>query len=100
MRLILLIFYFENIISDLEKKNLELQSSAPTSDTPSEEKYYISYDNKKENVAIIDDKTFVMEMYDLFEPKFKQIGIFDIIEYENDIVITEQWITNVNVICK
>jgi len=54
------IYYFENIISDLEKKNLELQSSAPTSDTPSEEKYYISYDNKKENVAIIDDKTGVV----------------------------------------
>lgn len=54
------IYYFENIISELEKKNLELQSSASASDTLSEGKYYISYDNKKENVAIIDDNTGVV----------------------------------------
>lgn len=62
--------------------------------------YVYHYRYKLDSIIFIDDKTFVMEMYDLFEPKFKQIGIFDIIEYENDIVITEQWITNVNVICK
>ncbi len=54
------IYYFESIIADLEKKNLELQSSTSPTDAPSEEKYYISYDNKKENVAIIDDNTGVV----------------------------------------
>ena len=45
------IYYLESIIADLEKKNLELQSSTYPTDAPSEEKYYISYDNKKENLT-------------------------------------------------
>lgn len=55
------ITYLNNMIIELEGKNDELLQSAETSDKDSEtQKYFITYDNVKENNAIIDTHTGVV----------------------------------------
>lgn len=51
------IYYFEKKMIDLENKNSELESSLINSDNALVEKYYTTYDNQKENVAVVDEIT-------------------------------------------
>lgn len=59
--------YLNNLIIELEDQNTELLQSANTSNKDSEfQKYYITYDNVKENNAIIDTHTgLIFSMNDI-----------------------------------
>ena len=57
--------------------------------------YVYNYRYKLDTINFIDNQTFVMEMYDLFDPVFVQIGIFEIFRYKDDIRITEDWIIDI-----
>jgi len=109
------IYYFENIISELEQKNIELESTFSPDTDLQEVKYYMSYDNKKINVAVVDDTTGVVvcvndidpqgiadttislpgRQSEIYEVRSGDIIVFSIMDKNYQIIISMvSWVTN------